>query len=480
MENTSLQLPRSRPEALGIPGAAILDFLDEVQAKGIELHSFMLLRRGQVAAEGWWGPYAPELPHMLFSLSKSFTSTAIGLAVHEGLLSLEDKVVTFFPDDLPEEVSPNLAAMNIRHLLMMGTGNDQDTMGAIDRCTDGNWAKAFLAAPVEHTPGTHFVYNTGATYMLSAILQSVTGQTLLQFLQKRLFEPLGIHNPTWESCPRGINTGGFGLSITTEDIAKFGQLFLQRGAWNGSQLIPEAWVEEATSKQISNGDGGESDWAQGYGYQFWRCRHGAYRGDGAFGQFCIVMPEQEAVLAVTSGTNQMQEVMNAVWERLLPAMAGEELQLNEETQDRLQERIRSLQLAPLAYSIQPELESAVSGKNYVLDDNDMNWSRISVRFEADQAVVDLYETGGKHFALPLGRGKWLEGKSDLIMPRETATVSSFTWKSPDTLELSIRFIETPFHITTGIRFEPEDSVVLDHRINVSFGPNEAPPITGRA
>ncbi|MBW7461807.1 serine hydrolase, partial [Paenibacillus sepulcri] len=152
-----------------------------------------------------------------------------------------------------------------------------------------------LAAPVEHEPGTHFVYNSGATYMLSAILQKVTGQTLLEYLQPRLIEPLGIKGAAWDVCPRGINVGGWGLNVTTEDIARFGQLYLQKGMWNGQRLLTEEWIAEATSSQISNGDGGVNDWAQGYGYQFWRCRHGVYRGDGAFGQFCIVMPEQDAV-----------------------------------------------------------------------------------------------------------------------------------------------------------------------------------------
>ena len=138
--------------------------------------------------------------------------------------------------------------------------------------------------------------------MLSAIVQKATGKTVLDYLRPRLFEPLGIENPTWETSPQGISLGGYGLSIRTEDIARFGQLYLQKGKWQGKQLVPAAWVEAATARQTSNGSNPKSDWDQGYGYQFWRCRHGAYRGDGAFGQFCIVMPEQDAVVAITSGT----------------------------------------------------------------------------------------------------------------------------------------------------------------------------------
>jgi CubicO group peptidase (beta-lactamase class C family) len=179
----------------------------------------------------WWpkdgGRHThPNTPHVLFSLSKSFTSTAVGLAVAEGYLSVEDPVLSFFPDDAPATVNDNLAAMRVRHLLSMSTGHVEDTTGSLFAQPDGNWVRGFLACPVEHVPGTHFLYNTGASYMLSAIVHKVTGQRMLHYLQGRLFEPLGIEDATWETCPRGIDVGGFGLSVKTEDIARFGQLYL--------------------------------------------------------------------------------------------------------------------------------------------------------------------------------------------------------------------------------------------------------------
>ena len=295
------RLPRSTPESQGISSSAILTFVEAVQDQIHEFHSFMLMRHGQVVAEGWWSPYAPEKQHMLFSLSKSFTSSAIGLAVGEGRLSIDDRVLSFFPEDAPAEISPNLAAMRVRHLLSMSTGNADDTMLPLHQREDGDWVKAFLACPVEYEPGTHFLYNTGASFMLSAIIQKITGMKLIDYLTPRLFEPLGIEGAWWEELPKGINTGGFGLNVKTEDIACFGQTYLQKGKWNGKQILSEAWVELASSKHISNGSDPERDWEQGYGFQFWRCRHNAYRGDGAFGQYCIVMPDQDAVLAITSG-----------------------------------------------------------------------------------------------------------------------------------------------------------------------------------
>ena len=243
----------------------------------------MLVRHGHVVAEGWWKPYQADKPHMLFSLSKSFTSTAIGLLAQEGQIALEDRVIGFFPEYAPEDPSPNLSAMTIRDLLIMGTGHAQEPAMPSDV-----WAADFLKQAVEHEPGTHFVYNSGDVYAFGHSAEGYRHHATRLFAP-RLFDPLGIHGATWESCPQGINTGGWGLKLKTEDIAKFGQLYLQKGVWEGQRLIPEAWVEEATSKQISNGPAdSSSDWTEGYGYQFWMCRHGAYRGDGAFGQFCVV------------------------------------------------------------------------------------------------------------------------------------------------------------------------------------------------
>ncbi len=312
----SKSLPRSTPEAQGVSSAAILDFVKTADRDVTTMHSFMLVRHGHVVAEGWWKPEAAEKPHVLWSLSKSFTSTGIGLAVAEGKLSLDDEILKFFPDDAPVEPPRNLQSMRVRDLLRMSTGHQQEP----SRKLDGVWTKMFLETPVPFKPGTHFLYNTSGTYMLSAILQKATVQTLFEYLQPRLFEPLGIEGATWDTSPQGISIGGYGLKVRTEDIAKFGQLYLQRGAWNGKQILPAAWVDEATARQTSNGSRPESDWDQGYGYQFWRCRHGAYRGDGKDGQFCIVLPELDTVIAITADTRNMQNQLNIVWDKLLPAL----------------------------------------------------------------------------------------------------------------------------------------------------------------
>lgn len=347
-EHPTAALPRSTPEAQGVSSAGIRAFVEAADRQVNTMHSFMLVRHGQVIAEGWWKPEAADKPHVLHSLSKSFTSTAVGLAVEEGKLKLDDPVLKFFPEYAPAEPSENLKAMSVRDLLTMSCGHDVEV-----KFTESEpWVKTFLAHPVPFKPGTHFQYNTPGTHMLSAIVTKVTGQPVLDYLRPRLFEPLGIENPEWPASPQGNTLGGWGLRVRTEDIAKFGQLYLQKGKWNGKQLIPASWVEQATRKQVSNASekdpDEQSDWQQGYGFQFWRCTHGFYRGDGANGQYCLVLPEQDAVLAITADTRDMQAELRVVWEILLPAFQKEKLPENAEEQARLKQTLAGLAVSTTA------------------------------------------------------------------------------------------------------------------------------------
>jgi len=338
-------LPRSTPEAQGIPSEAILQFVQAAD-KINTLHSFMLVRHGYVIAEAWWKPEAPNKPHVLWSLSKSFNSTAIGLAIAEGKLNLDDHILNFFPADAPPDPSENLKAVTVRDLLTMSSGQQTEPQ----RGPDGPTVKEFLAHPFVYKPGTHFLYNTMGAYTLSAIVTKVTGQTTLDYLKPRLFEPLGIENPRWDASPEGNSLGGYGLYLCTEDIAKFGQLYLQKGKWNGRQLIPGKWVEEATSKQIRNDGEGHSkigiDWQQGYGFQFWRCTHNAFRGDGAHGQLCVVIPDKDAVIAITADTGNFSGEMNVIWTDLYPAFQSTALPNNPSANAQLAQATAALTAHP--------------------------------------------------------------------------------------------------------------------------------------
>lgn len=338
-------LPRSTPEAEGISSGAVVQFVQALD-KINTLHSFMLVRHGHVIADAWWRPEAPNKPHVLWSLSKSFNSTAVGLAIAEGKLSLDDHILKFFPEDAPADPSDNLKAVTVRDLLTMSSG--QATEAHVG--TNGPTVKAFLAHPFVYKPGTHFLYNTMGAYTLSAIVTRVTGQTTLDFLKPRFFEPLGIENPRWDSSSEGNSLGGYGLYLCTEDIAKFGQLYLQKGKWNGHQIIPKRWVKMATSKQIRNDGEGHSkigiDWCQGYGFQFWRCTHNAFRGDGAHGQLCVVIPDKDTVVAITADTGNFQGEMNAIWNNLYPAFQSSALPADPSAQSELAQATSGLTAHP--------------------------------------------------------------------------------------------------------------------------------------
>jgi CubicO group peptidase (beta-lactamase class C family) len=474
-------LPRSTPEKQGVPSSAILDFIEAADQQIDTMNSFMLVRHGHVVAEGWWSPYDAKSPHMLYSLSKSFTSTAVGLAISDGKLSLDDEVLKFFPEDAPPEPSVNLKAMRVRDLLSMSAGHQTEVqLGATTP-----WTKSFLAHPVPHKPGTHFLYNTPATYMLSAIVQKVTGMTVLDYLRPRLFEPLGIENPTWDMSPQGISLGGYGLSVCTEDIARFGQLYLQKGNWNGRQLVPASWITAATTRQTSNGSDPKSDWDQGYGYQFWRCRHNIYRGDGAFGQFCIVMPEQDAVVAITSGGRNMQAVMNLVWEKLLPAMKEAPLVANVAASEKLTRRLAGLTVRPVTGHQTSSLASAVSGKNYVFPHNDQQLESVAFQFKTDAATLILRTSSGENQIVCPSSG-WQKGKTSFTSglagnasaPAGLPIAANGAWTDDNTYTVKICLYETPFYITYNFHFNG-DQLLFDGEFNVAFGPTKLPQLTGR-
>ncbi len=321
-------LPRTEtPDSVS---KAMDNFFQQATADSMDIHSVMIVKDGSVIYSRWQSEGLDTVPHVLHSVSKTFTATAVGLAIEDGKMALTDKVIDFFPDKLPATVSENLKKMTVRDLLTMSCGHDEEPQQNADQ----EWVQTFLAQPVVHEPGTFYLYNSLGTYMLSAIVQKVTGEKVVDYLNTRLFQPLHIDKPMWEESPQGINTGGWGLYLKTEDLAKMGQLLLQKGKWNNQQLIPEQWVAEMSKKQVESINPGTrleqaaergmtketSDWMQGYGYQMWLCRPGCFRADGARGQYIIVVPDKNAVIAITSDVEDLQGELNLVWNHILPIL----------------------------------------------------------------------------------------------------------------------------------------------------------------
>jgi len=507
-------LPRSTPESQGVSSAGILQFLKALANTKQELHSFMLVRHGQVISECWWTPYRREAVHSLYSLSKSFTSTAIGFAVAEGKLKLTDRVVSFFPDQ-PVTVSENLAALTVANLLSMSVGHKTDSIATVARNVEQpDWVKTFLSLPIDYTPGSVFLYDTGSTFMLSAILQKVTGQKVVDYLQPRLFDPLYIQQKSWETSPLGINTGGWGLSVATEALAKFGQFYLQKGQWNGQQLLPTQWVSEATTFKIqqpatwnSGSDPANqaaytasladpvaalaklkqsSDWYQGYAYQFWRCRHNAFRGDGAFGQLCVVMPDQDAVFVATAETGLMQEELNLVWDHILPAMRDTTLpKAAASVGAQLKSELSTAVLPLPAGDLNQAISARISGRKFAIDANDLAIQSVSVQFSGDACAFSSSNATAT-FEVVCGLGKWRDGLTNLpgeppgLLPYNSRDSKSIkiaaagAWKDANTFQMLWHFYETPHHDTVTCAFEG-DIVRIEflNSITESLGQNRA-------
>ncbi len=468
-------LPRSTPESQGVDSAGLLAFVEALDRLE-HVHSVMVLRHGHVIAEGWWTPYESSANHELYSLSKSFTSTAVGFAVTEGRVSVDDEVLKFFPEDAPPMPEANLKAMRVRDLLTMTTGHQDETSSAADRIS----AKSFLAHPVPHKPGTHFKYNTPATFLLSAIIQKQTGQTVLDYLRPRLFEPLGIETPVWNTNSQGISLGGYGLRVRTEDIARFGQFLLREGAWEGKQLLPADWIQQASARQVSNGSNPKSDWDQGYGFQFWRSRNGAYRGDGAFGQYCVVFPEQDAVLAITSGLKDMQAVLNVVWDNLLPAFHPARLPSNPGRQRRLETRLGFLSLpTPRGTSESPRAGDLL-GRTYLFPSEDSGLESISL--EADPSGAGGYlveQRAGVATRIPWGHGEWRKCVGAFGRYENEPLAACGAWTSDTTFEARICARETPYVAKVTLRFDG-DQVTRELTMNVGFGGTQTSRQVGRA
>ena len=492
------KLPRTTPESQGVSSAGIIDFLNAVDTGSVELHSFMFIRHGKVIAEGWWSPYGSDYKHLLYSASKTFTATAIGLAVSENRLKITDKVISFFPYSLPDSISDYMRELTVQNLLTMSVGQDPEprAMG-----TNGDWITAFLKSAPVYKPGTVFKYNNMATFTLSAIVQQVTGQTVFDYLQPRIFKPLGIRGIDWDLNPQGINLGMIGLRLRTEDLAKFGQLLLQNGVWNGKQLIPKEWIREATSFKIENKDPGDkrpkdlNDWAQGYCYQMWRGRNNSVRLDGMAGQFVMLFPDKDAFVVLTANARNTQNELNLIHNYLFPAIKAEKpLSANPGLNNEIRKKEAALSLKPATNEglSKSELETRISEKEFDLTKNNNNIQSVYFTFydgECSFALkrddnISIIKTGHESWKIsntlsssllapPRIVSKSVDANYKILQPI-IKVAASYSWTDKNTLELTARFIEEGLGSETIVcRFSETNGTV-----NVLIAPKSGGPQIG--
>lgn len=328
-------LPRANSQEQQSFATAIDNVSNDVWGLGVdELHSMMVIKNGKVTAERWANGHTPDELHILWSASKTFTALAVGFAVQDGLLSVDDCIEKFFSDEeLPDNRNELFSTITVKHLLTMSSGFKVSNLNSRIRSGEKfDAVKAALSEEIVSQPGKYFTYNSTDSYLLSAIVSKTTGRKCSDYLNEKLFRPLGITNYIWEECPNGYNCGGWGLYLSTESLAKAGLFMLNRGEWHGRRLLSAEWFDQAMSVQIFQyqnriTDKAEierlmaaDDWNQGYGYQMWCCRNNAFRMDGAWGQFVVIIPDKNAVVVATSHTGSTPRLLNSIWTNIYPLL----------------------------------------------------------------------------------------------------------------------------------------------------------------
>ena len=409
------ELPRATPQSQGVSARQIQVMFDSLMSlPDTEIHSVVVARHGKIIGEIYPRPFTPESMHTLYSCSKTFVGAAIGIAIAENRLRLTDRIATLLPEYLPQEISANLASITIRDLLTMSSGITPDW----DMRNRGeHWITKYLSKEVS-TPGTKFQYDSICSYLLSAIIQKVTGQTTLDYVNEKIFIPLHITKADWELSPEGFNTGGWGLRLQSESMMKFGLLILNKGKWNGNQLIPASWIEEMTAKQIEVGD-------EDYGYQMWLCDEpGAIRADGAYGQYIIVYPPKDMVVVVTQCS-----LINGMIPRhiIYNHLFREESKTNPATFRGSEVILRQKEYAlPIIKGkAKARTMQMINQHRYRLESNALGWASIQLTSKPSGLEVNIVDTDNVETCLLAQHNEWAENIIETYPPYSVEAIGRY-------------------------------------------------------
>ncbi len=403
-------LPRTTAEEQGVSSRALAAFVDTlVNVPRTDIHHLMVVRHGAVIAELHPAPYRADDPHTLYSASKTVTALAVGIAIDENRLRLNDRVAAFFPGELPDSVSRELAAMTVRDLLTMCSGIKPDWNNI--RNNHDDWVAQYLSRPVDCLG--QFQYDSMCTFLLAAIVQKVTRQTMLDYLRPRLFSPLGITVVDWELSPDGVNTGGWGLRLQAESQAKLGMLINNRGNWNGSQLVSAEWIDEMEKVQVvtATTKSPPTDGNQGYGYQLWRCiPAGVVRADGAFGQYIVMDRERDIVVVINAMSHDGHGMLRAIWNNLLPMLGNTTLPRDKKGEKALAKTLARATLNEIA-PVRETKSSRHGGKNHIMlrfEPNDLKIDSLVLDFDGKGLTFTYNDPVGQTFCA--GAGTWVDNE----------------------------------------------------------------------
>ncbi len=471
------------PEEVGVDSKVITAFLNEINEKGLGLQSFTVVCHDKVCAQGFFKPYNADTPHVLYSMSKSVTSTAIGFAVSEGLISLNDRVAEFFPE-YPMSKRPFNRMLTIRMLLTM---HSDKLITVLDEKGQKDWIANFMGATFILPPNTKFNYISENTFMLSAIISRVTGMSVVDYLYPRIFEPLGIEKPFWEMDGAGNNAGGWGLYMKSEDLAKFFLPYIHNGKWiDGTQIVPEIWVKEATRKQVNSVRDGYIDNMEGYGYQFWRNPiANSSRADGLFGQRCFLFPDYDALVVLNCGEAEDYKIMKVFWKYFPQCFGYEALPENKQAYDEMLETIEGCHVEELpATERNIETEQKISGRlikcktsefvsvvtisiTQMLYNKPGEINEMKFTFEDDRLLFYWKEKEYEN-TIEVGlNGEY--GVSEITLgDLNYHTYSKAAWQEDGTLKLWIRPIETAHVRKFTFEFRDNDVVKVINEMSPKF------------
>ena len=465
------ELPRSTPEEQGVPSKALVALFDSLHALPLtDMHAVVVMRHGKVIGEMYPKPYAPEYRHTMYSCSKTFVGIAVGLAIEDNRLRLDDRVAAIFPELLPDSVSKDLADMTVRHLLTMASGVKPDWNM---RSRGKEWIRTFLSKPVE-APGTKYAYDSMVSYMLAAVVQKVTGKKLTEYLQERVFTPMNVTEWAWEESPEGVNTGGWGVHIQPESLAKFGQLILNEGRWEGKQLVSAEWIREMCKKHRETGRGV-------YGYQIWHCggHDGAVRADGALGQYVISVLDKDMVVVMTEATlGNGRDQRRLIWDVLLPHIQDESLPANKKDYQKLLKKQDGYKLAEVKGKASSAFASNWENKTIELGKNTFGWKSLKLNFGKKEVTMTVTETSGKTYELTFGYQQWMTTKFDAYPPYSITPIDrfkglegpyyasgSYAWISKEELQVKAHYVNWVSALEMTFRLKEGGEVELHVQTN---------------